>query len=196
MKIGIIDYGAGNIKSVNYAMNRLECSTVVTNNVKELNKCDKIIFPGVGHAKPAMDLLLKNDLNYFIKETKKPLLGICLGMQLLCEFTEEGSTNCLAIYDSKVLIFEKRLNVKVPHVGWNTISANTHSLLFKEIRTSEYFYFVHIYYVPIHPNTEANCEYGLKFSAAMAKDNYFGVQFHPEKSGKPGMKLLENFILL
>lgn len=195
MKIGIIDYGAGNVRSVQFALERLNAKTVLSASPDELNSCDKIIFPGVGHAKPAMEKLKESGLDQFIISTKKPLLGICLGMQLMCKFSEEGNTDCLGIFNTKVSLFDAGMGLKIPHMGWNTTQPSQ-SVLYKGLDVDPYFYFVHSYYVPEMENTSAITSYGLPFSASLERDNFFGVQFHPEKSSRVGEKLLQNFIQL
>jgi imidazole glycerol-phosphate synthase subunit HisH len=195
MKIGIIDYGTGNVRSVKFAIERLGYSAELLSDVSELDKCDKIIFPGVGHAKPAMEKLREKGLDKYILNCQKPLLGICLGMQLLCKYTEEGDTNCIGVFDVSVLKFELK-GLKVPHVGWNTIT-NARSALFQSNAMENTFvYFVHSYYVPQNKFSIANCTYGIEFSAALNKDNFYATQFHPEKSGGVGEKILNRFIAL
>lgn len=195
MKIGIIDYGAGNVRSVQFALERLNAKTFLSASPDELNSCDKIIFPGVGHAKPAMEKLKESGLDQFIISTKKPLLGICLGMQLMCKFSEEGSTDCLGIFNATVSLFDAGMGLKIPHMGWNTTQPSQ-SVLYKGLDVDPYFYFVHSYYVPVMENTNAITSYGLPFSASLERDNFFGVQFHPEKSSGAGERLLQNFIQL
>jgi glutamine amidotransferase len=194
MKIGIIDYNAGNVQSVQFALQRLGYTSQLLANPDELNSCDKLVFPGVGHAKPAMERLQERNLDQFIRGYKKPLLGICLGMQLLCEHTEEGNINCIGVFDVPVKLFVSN-KLKIPHVGWNSL----HHLKGK-IFTQEYdnarVYFVHSYYVPTNKYTVATCNYGEDFCAALEYDNFFGMQFHPEKSGEAGEKLLHKFLKL
>jgi len=193
MKIGIIDYGAGNVQSVKFAIERLGYTAELLSDLTQLEACDKIIFPGVGHARPAMEKLKSKGLDSFIVNCKKPLLGICLGMQLLCNHSHEGNTKCLGVFDIDVLKFELD-NLKVPHIGWNNI-ANVKSILFKgDKMENAYVYFVHSYYVPTNDFEIATCKYGINFAAALAKDNFFGTQFHPEKSGDVGELILLNFL--
>ena len=193
MKIGIINYGAGNIQSVKFAVERLGYSAELLSDSTELDKCDKIIFPGVGHAKPAMEKLRERNLDSYILNCKKPLLGICLGMQLLCKHSQEGDTACIGVFDVDVKKFEFK-NLKVPHVGWNNIT-DTKPVLFenKDLENAS-VYFVHSYYVPVNKFSIANCIYGLEFSAALNKSNFFATQFHPEKSGGVGEMILKNFL--
>lgn len=189
MQIAIIDYGAGNIHSVQYALHRLSYQSILTKDAKVLQEADKVIFPGVGHANYAMQQLQKTGLHKVIPTLTQPVLGICLGMQLLTNASEEGTTKCLGIMDAETKLFTEA--PKIPHMGWNTVQSN--HWLFEGLNNA-YFYLVHSYYVPIHPNTIATCEYGSPFSAAIAKDNFLGVQFHPEKSGADGAKIIENFL--
>ena len=181
MKLVIINYGAGNTQSVKYAFQRLGVNPVLSDDKEEIRSADKIIFPGVGHAKAAMDVLKEKNLHTLIPDLKQPVLGICLGMQLMCKFSEEGNTECLGIMDEKVKLFEPKL--KVPHVGWNNTDEK-----------DEWYYFVHSYYVPKNEFTTLTCNYITEFSAAVRKNNFYATQFHPEKSGKTGEALLKNFI--
>lgn len=192
MKIGIIDYRAGNVRSVEFALNRIGYRSQLSSDPDFLSTCDKLIFPGVGHAKHAMEKLKLSGLDKFIQETKKPLLGICLGMQLLCNHSEEGNTNCLGIFNANVKKFTDT-SLKVPHTGWNTVS-ELKGELFDGIQAQTRFYFVHSYYAELIAETSSRCEYGIAFSAALQQDNYFAVQFHPEKSGIEGEKVLRNFL--
>ncbi|UPT65936.1 MAG: imidazole glycerol phosphate synthase subunit HisH [Sphingobacteriales bacterium JAD_PAG50586_3] len=181
MKVVIINYGAGNTQSVRYAFERLGITPVLSDDAAEILSADKVIFPGVGHAKPAMEILEQKNLHTLIPMLKQPVLGICLGMQLMCKFSEEGNTPCLGIFDEQVKRFEPTL--KVPHIGWNTVNNN-------------WYYFVHSYYVPVNEFTTEQCNYITNFSAAMKKGNFYAVQYHPEKSGKGGEELLQKFIAL
>ena len=191
MKIVIIDYGAGNVQSVLFALERLGYNGIVTNNHEDIKSADKIILPGVGEASSAMERLKKNGLDVLIPTVKQPLLGICLGMQLLCKSSEEGNTDTLGIFNTEVKRFSNK--VKVPQMGWNTVS-NLKSPLFEGISENEYMYLVHSYYVPVCNETIATTEYEFEYTTALRKDNFYGVQFHPEKSGKAGEKLLLNFL--
>lgn len=188
MKTTIIDYGAGNVKSVAFACERLGINPVLSNDENVIRSSDRVIFPGVGHADYAMQKLRENNLVEVIKNLKQPVLGICLGMQLMCNETEEGNTKGLGIFEDSVLRF--KVYEKIPHMGWNLLG-NTKGLL-KDI--NEYVYFVHSYYVPESKNSIATCQYGIPFSAALQKDNFYACQFHPEKSGKSGNKILERFL--
>ena len=190
MKIAIIDYGAGNIKSIQFALNRLGFEGLLTNNPNEIQSADKVIFPGVGEASSAMNKLKNSGLNELIPTLKQPVLGICLGMQLMCNHTEEGNTNGLGIFDTNVIQFSNQ--VKVPHMGWNTIY-NLQSPLFQGINENEYLYLVHSFYAPLSENTIAMTNYELQYSSALQLNNFYGVQFHPEKSHHWGVQLLKNF---
>jgi len=191
--IAIVQYNAGNIQSVKNAVERLGFSCVVTDDEMILKSAEKIIFPGVGEASSAMKYLKERKLDVIIKNLKQPVLGICLGQQLMCNFSEEGNTECLGIFDVNVKKFEAK--EKVPHMGWNNLS-NTKSELFNGISSEEDFYFVHGYYAEIGENTTSICDYINPFSASMQKDNFYATQFHPEKSSKIGEQLLLNFLQL
>ncbi len=193
MKIAIIDYGAGNIKSIQNALNRLGYEGILTNNPNEIRSADKIIFPGVGEASSAMKKLKNSGLDELIPTLKQPVLGICLGMQLMCNHTEEGNTNGLGIFDTNVIQFSNQ--VKVPHMGWNDLKTIEEKYLFSRESTG-FLYFVHSFYAEICQDTIATTYYLTDFSAALQKDNFYGVQFHPEKSGLVGEKLLQNFLNL
>lgn len=193
MKTVIIDYGAGNIKSVKFALERLGVDAQLSNDPKIISAADKVILPGVGEAGTAMYQLNKFGLDKLIPDLKQPFLGICLGMQLMCEFTEEGSTQCLGIFPGKVLKFNTDL--KVPQMGWNGIY-NLKSPIFKQLKEKDFVYFVHSYYVPLSQFTIANVDYDIEFSAAIQKDNFYACQFHPEKSSGTGQQILKNFIEL
>ncbi len=196
MKVAIIKYNAGNIFSVDYALRRLGVEPVITADRETLQKADKVIFPGVGEAKNTMEYLHANNLDTLIKELKQPVLGICLGMQLMCRHSEEGDVDCLGIFDTDVKRFRpQRHEDKVPHMGWNTID-QTNSGLFKGFDKEEFVYFVHSYYVPLNEFTAAQTDYILPYSSALHKDNFYATQFHPEKSGKTGEKILTNFLEL
>jgi glutamine amidotransferase len=191
--IAIIDYGAGNIRSVQNALARLGSESKLTNDPIELQEADKVIFPGVGEASFAMNQLREQQLDVLIPTLEKPVLGICLGMQLLCSYSEEGSTKTLGVFDTPVKEFKPILNV--PHMGWNSCEL-TASPIFNRIKSSDDFYFVHSFYAEICSATSATCDYILPFSAALQKDNFYGVQFHPEKSAATGSKLIQNFLEL
>lgn len=193
--IAIINYEAGNLASVSNALERLGEEYLVTNRTDELEKADAIIFPGVGHALPAMRSLQKHGLDRFLKETDKPLLGICLGMQLLFETSEEGDTDGLGIIPGKLKKFDAT-QAKVPHMGWNTFTEVTECPLLKGITGNQFFYFVHSFYAPVNNYTLASCHYINDFSAVVGLDNVLGVQFHPEKSSDAGNLLLQNFITM
>ena len=192
-KIAIIDYGAGNIQSVLFALERLGVEANLTNNPEEIKAAEKVIFPGVGHATPALNALKKTGLDQLIPQLKQPVLGVCLGMQLMCRFSEENNEEALGIFNVDVKKFPA--NEKVPHMGWNSIEVKENPLV-KDIQDNSYFYFVHSYYAELGKETIATTQYGLPFSAALQKDNFYGCQFHPEKSGGVGQKILENFIKL
>lgn len=193
MKIAIVKYNAGNVCSITNALNRLGIDPVITDNAEYLSTADKIIFPGVGEASSAMQYLKAHHLDNLIRDLKQPLLGICLGMQLLCRFSEENNTDCLGIFDLNVKKFSSPL--KIPQIGWNSID-NLSSELFKGIDNDEYVYFVHSYYAEIGKNTIATTDYGITYSSALHKNNFYATQFHPEKSGIVGAKIIENFINL
>ncbi len=193
MKIAIINYGAGNIQSIRFAFERLGVHPVLSDSAEEIQQADLVIFPGVGEASSAMAKLRATSLDLIIPQLKQPVLGICLGMQLMCKFSEEGNTKGLGIFDVDVLKFNQ--GVKVPQIGWNTID-DLKSDLFKGISNREHIYLVHSYYAPICQDTIAVTDYGLNYSSALKKDNFYGVQFHPEKSSKVGAQILENFLNL
>ncbi|HLO73365.1 MAG TPA: imidazole glycerol phosphate synthase subunit HisH [Flavobacterium sp.] len=191
MKIAIIDYGAGNVQSVIFALERLGFEGIVTNDWNTIKTADKVIFPGVGEASSAMKMLQESGLDVLIPTLKQPVLGICLGMQLMCKQSEEGNTNGLGIFNVNVMKFSNE--VKVPQMGWNTIY-NLQSPLFKGIKENEFMYLVHSYYAPLSENTIATTNYQQEYSTALQRDNFFGVQFHPEKSGVFGAQILKNFL--
>lgn len=193
MKLVIIDYGAGNIKSIQFAFQRLGVEAVLTNDPDQINKADKVIFPGVGEANYAMTMLKESGLDKLIPTLKQPVLGICLGMQLMCLSTEEGNTQGLGIFDVHVKRFSN--SVKVPQMGWNTIF-DLKSELFEGVKENDYMYLVHSYYAEDTEETIATTNYELNYASALQKENFYGVQFHPEKSGKSGEKILENFLKL
>ncbi len=193
MKIVIINYGAGNIQSIMFAIERLGYNAVLSNNPDEIKAADKVIFPGVGEASYAMKMLKESGLDTLIPTLKQPVFGICLGMQLMCNHSEEGDTKGLGIFDVDVVKFSSK--VKVPQMGWNTIY-NLKSDLFKGIAENEYMYLVHSFYAPLCDETIATTNYELEYSSALENDNFYGTQFHPEKSGDVGEKILANFINL
>jgi len=190
-KIIIIDYGAGNIQSIKFAIKRLGYEAVLSSDASEIRNADKVIFPGVGEAGSAMRMLRSTGLDEVIPTLKQPVLGICLGMQLMCNSSEEGKTKGLGIFDAEVKRFSN--NVKVPQIGWNQIS-NLESPLFEKVNEGEYVYLVHSYYVPECKDEIARTEYGVNYSTALHRDNFYGVQFHPEKSSKTGEQILKNFL--
>lgn len=191
MKIIIINYGAGNIKSIQFAFNRLGLNALLSNNPETIKAADKVIFPGVGEASSAMQKLKESGLDIIIPLLKQPVLGICLGMQLMCNSTEEGTTKGLGIFNADVKRFDNTL--KVPQMGWNTIT-NLKSDLFKGMREPEYMYLVHSFYAENCNQSIATTNYGLQYASALQKDNFYGVQFHPEKSSLAGEQILKNFI--
>jgi glutamine amidotransferase len=193
MKIVIINYGAGNIQSILFAIERLGYKAILSNNPDEIKAADKVIFPGVGEASYAMQMLQKSGLDTLIPTLKQPVLGICLGMQLMCNSSEEGQTKGLGIFDVGVVKFTSK--VKVPQMGWNTIY-HLKSNLFSGIAENEYMYLVHSFYAPLCAETIARTNYELEYSSALEKDNFYGTQFHPEKSGDVGETILANFLKL
>lgn len=196
MKVAIIKYNAGNIFSVDYALRRLGVEPVITADAEELTGADKVIFPGVGEAATTMDYLRRTGLDQLIKDLKQPVLGICLGMQLMCSHSEEGDVDCLGIFQTDVKRFHPQQHEdKVPHMGWNTLT-EIRGDLFKGFDKEEFVYFVHSFYVPVNECTAAQTQYIHPFSAAIQKDNFYATQFHPEKSGKTGERILTNFLNL
>jgi glutamine amidotransferase len=193
MKIVIINYGAGNIQSIMFAIERLGFKAVLSNNADEIKAADKVIFPGVGEASYAMKMLQESGLDTLIPSLKQPVLGICLGMQLMCNKSEEGNTKGLGIFDVDVIKFSSK--VKVPQMGWNQIY-NLKSDLFKGIAENEYMYLVHSFYAPLCAETIATTNYELAYSSALENENFYGTQFHPEKSGDVGEQILGNFLKL
>ncbi|EKF56100.1 imidazole glycerol phosphate synthase subunit HisH [Galbibacter marinus] len=193
MKVSIINYGAGNIQSVKFALERMGAQAILTNNVDEITQADRVIFPGVGEASSAMDKLRDTGLDKLIPNLQQPVLGICLGMQLMCNSSEEGNARGLSIFDVDVVRFSNK--VKVPQIGWNQITDLSGSLL-KDIEEGEYMYLVHSYYAPLCKDTIASSTYDVKYSTALNRDNFYGVQFHPEKSSVMGQKILNNFLKL
>ena len=196
MDVVIIKYNAGNIYSVVHALNRLGVSPIVTDNKETISRADCVLFPGQGEASKTMEYLRNNQMDILIRQLKQPVLGICIGMQLLCSHSEEGNTPCLGMFDVPVQRFcPKRHEDKIPHMGWNTIS-HLQSPLFEGSSEDAYVYFVHSYYVPVNPYSIAVTDYVHPFSAAIRKNNFYAVQFHPEKSGKTGEHILRNFLNL
>ncbi len=193
--IAIIDYKCGNLGSVTNALKRLGAEYTVTSSKEEILKADKVILPGVGNAAQAMEKLREADLCSTILELRKPVLGICVGMQIMCRHSQEGNVECLGIFDTKVKKFEPVEGIKVPHMGWNTIS-NLESKLFKDMNGGEYVYYVHSYYPELCPDTIATTVHGKMFSGALKYENFYGTQFHPEKSGDAGEKIIRNFLNL
>jgi imidazole glycerol phosphate synthase, glutamine amidotransferase subunit len=196
MKVAILNYNAGNIYSVNYAMKRLGIEAVITDNKEELQSADKVIFPGVGEAETTMNYLRQHRLDELIVNLKQPVMGICLGMQLMCRHSEEGDVDCLNIFDVDVKRFiPQKHEDKIPHMGWNSIY-NLNDKMFPKELENEFVYFVHSFYVPVNDFTAATTDYIQPFSAALQKDNFYACQFHPEKSGKVGEAILKQFISL
>jgi len=191
MNIAIIKYNAGNVQSVQFALERLGIISEITDDFEKIKKADKVIFPGVGEASTTMNYLKEYKLDQLIRDLKQPVLGICLGMQLLCAHSEENDVDCIGIIPMQVRKFEPKL--KVPHMGWNDLK-QVKGKLFDKSNEGQYMYFVHSYYVEVGEYTSAITEYINPFSAALQKDNFFATQFHPEKSGEVGAKILENFI--
>lgn len=197
MKTAIIKYNAGNIRSVQFALERLGVNGIVTDDPEEIRSADKVIFPGVGEASTAMQYLQQRGLDKLIVSLKQPVLGICLGMQLLCKHSEENNTSCLGIFDVEVKRFQSPVAnlLKIPQIGWNNI-ANLHSTLFEHVRENSYMYFVHSYYAALSPDTVAIANYVINYSAALQKGNFYAVQFHPEKSAEGGQNILDSFLKL
>ena len=193
MKVVIINYGAGNIQSIKFAIQRLGFDAILSDNVDEIKNADKVIFPGVGEASSAMEKLKSTGLDTLIPTLKQPVLGICLGMQLMCNYCEEGDTKGLGIFDCDVVKFNN--NLKVPQIGWNQIE-NLKSKLFTGIKEKEYMYLVHSFYVPFNNEAIATTNYGITYASALQKNNFYGTQFHPEKSSQAGAHILKNFLEL
>jgi glutamine amidotransferase len=193
MKLIIIDYGAGNIKSIQFAFKRLGVDAILSNNIDEIKTADKVIFPGVGEASSAMKMLQESGLDKVIPTLKQPVLGICLGMQLMCNSSEEGNTKGLGIFNVAVKRFSNA--VKVPQIGWNVIS-DLKSGLFTGIKEKEFMYLVHSFYAENCKESIATTTYETTYAAALQKDNFYGVQFHPEKSSIAGEQILKNFLEL
>ena len=191
MKVVIIKYNAGNVQSLKFALNRLGIDPLITDDHDEIQRADKIIFPGQGEARSAMKYLKNKNLDQVLTHLRQPVLGICLGMQLMCNQTEENDTKCLGIIEAKVKRFEG--NFKVPHVGWNNI-VKLLGPLFSKIKEQDYLYFVHSYYVNVCNRTIAQADYGGSFSVALQKNNFYAIQPHPEKSSDCGIQILKNFL--
>lgn len=193
-KIAVVKYNAGNIQSVLFALERLGKTADWTDDPETIRRADHVIFPGVGEASSAMQHLRARELDEVIRSLKQPVLGICLGLQLFCRHSEENDTECLGIFDVNVRKFSSESpDLKVPHMGWNTLQ-DLHSPLFQGIPENSYAYFVHSFFAEMSPHTIATTTYGAPFSAALQRDNFFAVQFHPEKSGAAGQRLLKNFL--
>ena len=196
MEVAIIKYNAGNICSVDCALKRLGITPVITADEALLRRADKVIFPGVGEAGTTMEYLREHGLDRIIRSLQQPVLGICIGMQLLCRHSEEGDADCLGIFDAEVKRFvSERHEDKIPHMGWNSLSSMDHAL-FSGVPKESFVYYVHSYYVPVNPATIATTDYIVPFSAALHKDNFYATQFHPEKSGSVGELVLRNFLQL
>ncbi|MEC7876973.1 MAG: imidazole glycerol phosphate synthase subunit HisH [Bacteroidota bacterium] len=192
MNVAIVDYGVGNIKSIQHSLDRIGVNHTYTMDKEEIISAEKVVFPGVGDASYAMKQLKNQNLDKLIPNLKQPFLGICLGMQLMCNYSEEGDTSCLGIINTSVKKFNSNNN-KIPQIGWNNIK-NLKTDLFKGITENEFMYFVHTYFVPKSTYTISESSYGLNYSSAINKDNFYGTQFHPEKSGLIGEKIIKNFI--
>lgn len=197
MKTVIIKYNAGNICSVSFALDRLGVNAVVTDDPDEIRTADKVIFPGVGEASSAMRYLKERKLDQLIMSLKQPVLGICVGMQLMCKHSEENNTDCMGIFDVNVKRFQSPVDngLKIPQIGWNNITG-LYSTLFEHVPENSYMYFVHSYYADLGPDTVATTNYVINYSAALQKDNFYAVQFHTEKSAAVGQQILENFLKL
>jgi glutamine amidotransferase len=195
MEIAIIKYNAGNVASVMYALDRIGQKYKWTDDPEEIKNADKVIFPGVGEASTAMAYLKEKGLDTLIKGLKQPVLATCIGMQLLCKHSEEGNVNCIGVFDVEVKKFQSK-DLKIPHVGWNSISAIGDNPLMKGLKEEEFVYFVHSFYAPVNAYTTAVCEYVQPFSAMLHKDNFYAAQFHAEISGKAGEQILKNFLAL
>ncbi|HZK62567.1 MAG TPA: imidazole glycerol phosphate synthase subunit HisH [Puia sp.] len=195
MKLVILKYNAGNIRSVLYALERIGAEAEVTDDPEAIRRADKVIFPGVGEASTAMQYLRERKLDQLIRNLQQPVLGICLGLQLMCTHSEENETECLGIFNTGVKKFSKESGLKIPQIGWNKVEVSPVPL-FSGIPEEPYCYFVHSYYAVLCADTTAVTEYGIRFSSALQKENFYGVQFHPEKSAGTGEQILKNFIQL
>lgn len=193
--IAILDYKMGNLRSVENALKRLGAEFTVTDDADVIRSADKVLMPGVGNAAEAMENLRSASLVDVVRSLRRPVLGICVGMQVMCRHSEEGDVDCLNLFDARVKRFEPSADLKVPHMGWNTIG-NLESKLFKGIDGGEYVYFVHSYYPELCSDTIATSRHGVMFSAALKYENFYGTQFHPEKSGDVGERIIENFLRL
>lgn len=193
--IAIIDYKMGNLRSVENALKRLGAEFVVTADAEVIRRADRVLLPGVGNAAEAMENLRKADLVDVIRSLRRPVLGICVGMQVMCRHSEEGDAKCLGIFDARVKRFVPTAEEKVPHMGWNSIG-NLESKLFKDVKGGEMVYYVHSYYPELCPDTIATTRHGVMFSAALKYENFYGTQFHPEKSGDVGERIIANFLKL
>lgn len=195
MEIAIIKYNAGNVASVMYALDRIGQNYQLTDDHEQIKKADKVIFPGVGEASTAMAYLKEKGLDTLIKGLKQPVLATCIGMQLLCKHSEEGNVDCIGVFDVEVKKFISK-DLKIPHVGWNSIEKRGENPLMKGLKEEEFVYFVHSFYAPVNKYTTAVCEYVQPFSAMLQKDNFYAAQFHAEISGKAGEQILKNFLAL
>ncbi len=192
MKVAVIKYNAGNIRSVSFALERLNINFSITDDTNEIQSADKVIFPGVGEASTTMKYLRERKLDQVIINLKQPVLGICLGMQLMCTYSEENNTTCLGIFNESVKLFKPTLDMKVPHMGWNQLNLVNNWL--DATLEHQNAYFVHSYYIPVNAYTSAKTDYVNPFSAAMRQNNFYAVQFHPEKSADVGVKVLTSFL--
>ncbi|MFD3394261.1 imidazole glycerol phosphate synthase subunit HisH [Aquirufa sp. OSTEICH-129V] len=195
MEIAIIKYNAGNVQSVMYALDRIGMKYQWTDDEKVIASADKVIFPGVGEASTAMAYLREKGLDQLIPKLKQPVLATCIGMQLLCRDSEENNTNCMGVFDVPVKRFVSA-DMKIPHVGWNSIQASGENILMEGLKKEEFVYFVHSFYAPVNPYTSATCDYAQPFSAMLQKDNFYAAQFHAEISGIVGQKIIQNFLAL
>lgn len=193
--IAVIDYQTGNLRSVCNALHRLGADFMLTADADTVRRADRVLLPGVGHAGVAMENLRRTGLDRVIPTLRRPVLGICVGMQVMCRHSEEGDTVCLGIFDARVRRFPAGTADKVPHMGWNTVG-NLDTRLFADMKSGEYVYYVHSYYPELCPDTIATTRHGLLFSAALKYENFYGTQFHPEKSGEAGERILRNFLHL